>query len=790
MVASAGGRASPRVNDSEWLVEEQRSLELLSMEEGVHRYHRIREANPFGRPEQDLAGMGLTKVAELIEADRAKIVSGELQAGAGFLTWAPIVVYLKPQQLAGAAITATIEAVIHQPVAKGPPTLQSVVGSIGAAVETMFHLAKAKEMDKDLYQILTKTIKHWDGRRARRFYTKVTGLHRAFDLQDRARIGSYLLNHVLSLGWFLVDKPEGRKAKVVFMDAEVANHLASEHANMECLTPMRLPMVIPPADWDVQGKNGGYIYHPLSMFKPVNRGDKPPELGNAPQVLLGVNRLQKTRFKVNPQVFDVMLAWWERGGGSLGVPRKEPIDVERSFPRMPGTAEEIRERVAKRAEANKANALEVGARMEMLWRLRTVKLLSKYPAFYHVWQMDWRGRLYPASCVLSPQGCDVDRGLITFARTMKQTNAGMRWLRIHAANCWANDSLDKEDYDTRERWAIDHEAKIRGVADDPLGNQWWTEAENPWQFLAVCFELCRSDVLTQLPVSIDGTCNGLQHYSAIGCDEVGGRAVNLVALPKPASIYKDVAKEVNHLIEAAGEAVPLPKITHKVVKRGVMTLPYGLTAIGMRDQLIVEGWLKDMPDPYASATYLRDLMMQAIASVVVKAVANMDWLKLVAKLHNEQGIPFEWDTDTGLHIKQDYVVPDEVEIRLVGLGKSLFLRPSVKDRKLYKMKQLNGMCPNIIHSYDAAHLIKTVNASWDHGIEDFFPVHDSYGCHSPLIPVLGSDTREQFVRQYKENPFERIKSDSERRLGIPIPDPPSRGSLHLAGVLDSPYFFG
>lgn len=779
------------MNDPAWLLEEERRLELLSMDEGVNRYHRIREANPLGKPEQDLAGMGLATIVELIEADKVAIVTNILTSGAGFLTWAPVIAYMKSEQLAGAALVACIESIISRKGTNDQPTLQAVVANIGGAVETMFHLAKAKESDKELYSVLTKTIKHWDGRRARRFYTKVTGLHRAFSLQDRVRIGAYLFNHILSLGWFSVEKISTKRSKLVYMDQEVANHLAAQHSNLECLSPMTLPMVIPPADWDVEGKNGGYIYHERDIFKPVNRGDKPPKLGDAQEVRHAVNHLQKTQWTINHQVFETMAEMWSRGGGTVGLPRKEPIDVEATFPRIPGTNEEIKARIALRAVANKSNAMEVGARMEMLWRLRAVELMSKYPAFYHVWQMDWRGRMYPASSVLNPQGCDVDLGLLTFARLVKQTTAGLKWLRIHAANSWANDSLDKEDYDTRVQWCLNNEAKIRSVADDPLSNQWWTEAESPWQFLASCFELSRTDGLTQLPCCIDGSCNGLQHYSAIGRDEVGGRAVNLVPSTKPSSIYKDVARKVNELILVAGdEKVQLPEVTHKVVKRGVMTLPYGLTSIGMRDQLLDEGWMKDMVDPYASATYLRDLMMQAIGSVVVKAVEYMNWLKVVAKEHNEKGLAFTWTTPTGLVITQDYVIPDEVEVRLIGLGKSLFLRPPVKERRLYKQKQLNGTCPNIIHSYDAAHMAKTINAAWDHGIEDFKPVHDSYGCHSPLVPMLGSDIREQFVLQYQENPLARIKSDVEQRLGITLPDLPTPGRLRLEEVLDSPYCFG
>ena len=47
-----------------------------------------------------------------------------------------------------------------------------------------------------------------------------------------------------------------------------------------------------------------------------------------------------------------------------------------------------------------------------------------------------------------------------------------------------------------------------------------------------------------MPIALDGTCNGLQHYAAMLRDEVGGKAVNLVPSDKPSDVYGDVAKIV------------------------------------------------------------------------------------------------------------------------------------------------------------------------------------------------------------------------------------------------------
>ena len=49
---------------------------------------------------------------------------------------------------------------------------------------------------------------------------------------------------------------------------------------------------------------------------------------------------------------------------------------------------------------------------------------------------------------------------------------------------------------------------------------------------------------SSLPVHMDGSCNGLQHYAALGRDKVGGTAVNLCPFDKPQDVYSGVMEEV------------------------------------------------------------------------------------------------------------------------------------------------------------------------------------------------------------------------------------------------------
>lgn len=110
---------------------------------------------------------------------------------------------------------------------------------------------------------------------------------------------------------------------------------------------------------------------------------------------------------------------------------------------------------------------------------------------------------------------------------------------------------------------------------------------------------------------MDGSCNGLQHYAALGRDKIGGTAVNLCPCDKPQDVYSGVMKEVIARVEeeakkildydwndenlTGGEKTALKNnqaaklvnglIDRGVVKRTVMTSVYGVTFIGAKQQI-------------------------------------------------------------------------------------------------------------------------------------------------------------------------------------------------------------
>ena len=173
-------------------------------------------------------------------------------------------------------------------------------------------------------------------------------------------------------------------------------------------------------------------------------------------------------------------------------------------------------------------------------------------------------------------------------------------LQVHLANLAGNDKLT---FDGR----IDYvESQMEGIidsADRPLdGRQWWLDADEPWQCLAVCKELTNAmrsgDPLgyeSRLPVHQDVSCNGLQHYAALGRDEYGAAQVDLIPAEAPQDVYSGVCKLVQEAVardaqNPAGDNYHYAKmldglVDRKVVKQTVMTKVYGVTFVGAREHI-------------------------------------------------------------------------------------------------------------------------------------------------------------------------------------------------------------
>lgn len=81
---------------------------------------------------------------------------------------------------------------------------------------------------------------------------------------------------------------------------------------------------------------------------------------------------------------------------------------------------------------------------------------------------------------------------------------------------------------------------------------WWAKSDEPWQTLATCMEIAAAlkskkpeEFLSGFPIHQDGSCNGLQHYAALGRDQIGAMSVNLYPSDYPQDVYSNVASMVS-----------------------------------------------------------------------------------------------------------------------------------------------------------------------------------------------------------------------------------------------------
>jgi DNA-directed RNA polymerase len=132
--------------------------------------------------------------------------------------------------------------------------------------------------------------------------------------------------------------------------------------------------------------------------------------------------------------------------------------------------------------------------------------------FYHLYNYDFRGRIYPNTAFLHEQSSDNAKGLLMLEKGVPLGEYGFHWLKIHTSNSWGNDKVSLDD---RSSFVNENLVKFIGFANFPFINKEWMDADKPFSFLACCFELRNlaewlskgNDIpsyVSHLPIYIDG----------------------------------------------------------------------------------------------------------------------------------------------------------------------------------------------------------------------------------------------------------------------------------------------
>eukprot|EP00669_Euglena_mutabilis_P005561 TRINITY_DN17068_c0_g1_i1.p2 TRINITY_DN17068_c0_g1~~TRINITY_DN17068_c0_g1_i1.p2 ORF type:complete len:114 (+),score=49.19 TRINITY_DN17068_c0_g1_i1:440-781(+) len=103
-------------------------------------------------------------------------------------------------------------------------------------------------------------------------------------------------------------------------------------------------------------------------------------------------------------------------------------------------------------------------------------------------------------------------------------------------------------------------------------------------------------------------------------------------------------------------------------------------------------------------------------------------------------------------------------------------------------KQATAFPPNLVHSIDSSHMYLTALACHKHGIA-FAGVHDSFWTHPCDMDALRRLTREEFVALHRQPLLEQLRHAFQFQFNIPLDPVPQPGTLDIADVLRSEYFF-
>ncbi|URE41883.1 hypothetical protein MUK42_07982 [Musa troglodytarum] len=601
-----------------------------------------------------------------------------------------------------------------------------------------------------------------------------------------------------------------------------------------------MPMLIPPVSWKGYDR-GAYLFLPSYIMRTHGSRQQREAVRRAPREQMqasfelahvclviffdhtyinkvsanqALDTLGNTKWRVNKRVLSIVDRIWSSGGRLADLVDREDIPL----PEKPETDDEaeLKKWKWKLKSVKKENSERHSQRCDVELKLSVARKMKEEEGFYYPHNVDFRGRAYPMHPYLNHLGSDLCRGVLEFAEGRPLGKSGLRWLKIHLANLYAG-GVDKLSHDARIAFAENHLEDIFDSADRPLeGRRWWLGAEDPFQCLAVCINLAEAlrssspeTTISHIPVHQDGSCNGLQHYAALGRDKLGAISVNLVAGEKPADVYSEIATRVLGIMrrdagkdpavnrDALRARLLVDQVDRKLVKQTVMTSVYGVTYVGAREQinrrLKERGLIADDTELFGASCYAAKTTLTALGEMFQAARSIMNWLGDCAKVIASENHPVRWTTPIGLPVVQPY---RKLASHLASFRQSHCVRTSLQvltlkreTEKVTVRRQRTAFPPNFVHSLDGSHMMMTAVACERAGL-NFAGVHDSYWTHACDVDRMNRILREKFVELYERPILEELLESFQQSFPtLNFPALPERGDLDLKDVLESPYFF-
>ena len=457
--------------------------------------------------------------------------------------------------------------------------------------------------------------------------------------------------------------------------------------------------------------------------------------------------------------------------------------------------------------------------------------------FYMAMFSDYRGRLYNVDSYFSFQSNDITKGHLKFAESKVVDERGAYWMYIHSANSFNQSydidvveaegfeadyvsylnkqelddiSVDKMTLADRAKWTEDHILEMIEVADDPLTNTWWKQAEKPYVFLQMCFEVAGlffaeqdgEDYWSHSIISVDGANNGTQHLAAMSRDEEAGALVGLTPREIPLDFYVLIMQRMinNNKIKTIAEKlmqIPMKMKRKGISKRGTMTRAYDAGKKCIAKIIYQDSYDCGIVAKYglteADSLVLSGLLMKAYKQTCFGPVRIKEYLQalVIHRLSKQKALDVEWETPSGFPVVTRKRVCYDKHSKGTINGKRINHVYREEKEIPLTSEHLSAIGANWVHSYDASHLSFTV-VEMSH--TNVAVVHDSFGTHACDVNDLLEATKRTFIAMYQEDALERMKKEitgGETPLdkeGNEI-HPPKLGSLDLEEIWLSDFFF-
>ena len=694
-----------------------------------------------------------------------------------------------------------------------PPIAQTVCRTIAKDALSIVAYQTAKKSNKEMWDRQSKFTKHWSPKRCKAFSEKVSQITKLTQKQQED-FGHHMLRIAEKSSIIQTSKITQKmgnkwvKRLYVTLDPKILKELYRRHKILESTEMLFRPMLTPPVDHTME-RSGGYLNHHLrkevvhrflsNYYGEERRDQKYSEPSQL--VLEGLNAMGKTEWVINKEVLEVMTNLFKSNTKVANLPAYDlsGFEFQEEYP-SEGDKEDQAKWCQRKEEAWSSWFKEEQKRARMLVRLDLASGLSVWDFFYMPYTLDFRGRAYSVCELLSCQGSDFDSSLIMMAEAVEQTEKGLYWLKVHVANLFDKDKLS---FDERVAWVDDNMEMFKDIDKDPYSNKEWLsdkKKKNPsFSRLAAIKDLCRTDGMTQVPVQMDGRCNGTQHWVGIMLDELLAELTNVAPSADPNDLYQYVADATTRICNEDKDNVdwyPIfldywkNKIQRDVTKRPTMCDSYGITFYGIQRYVKSEGHLDwvDKDKRGGAVVELSRAIQAALSETLQLPNEGKDFLKECTAILGNMNKHVQYTTPSGFKVVHSYNVrKNRRSLASLFNHKELTFYTYTEDVDI--RKAVSSIAPNYIHSLDAAHMFLVIYRLLLKGIFQLSFIHDSFGVLAPYVEELRQITREEFFKIHEENQLEKFKDEIEIAFNVTLPSVPRRGRFQISEVLESTYLF-